>query len=255
MPYDSEQIIHVFSETADAIAERVSGGVSWAKSGGHKGQHQGDVDADEIGIEIITRQGMTVYSEESGYTYPETPETSEWANVVVVIDPVDGSTNASKGIPFYSVSLCAVVDGVPAIGMVRNLVSGDTYLGQAGLGSTKNGKAISPSDVTEISKAIVGINGYPSKYLGWAQYRAFGSAALELCMVSEGSLDGYIDLSKASLASWDVLGGLLICRESGATVLCQDGSDYAIADLKVRKRIVVAGTQELARGLHRKAWG
>ncbi len=254
MPYDSSHIIRVFSETADAIAERVSGGLSWEKSGGHMGQHQGDLDADEVAIAIITGHGLTVFSEESGYTYPASYATEDQERVVVVLDPVDGSTNASKGIPFYSVSLCAVIDGNPAIGMVRNLVSGDTYVAQAGKGSTKNGKSISPSAVREISKAVLGINGYPPKHLGWRQYRAFGSAALELCMVSEGLLDGYIDLSKASLASWDVLGGLLVCLESGAAVICQDGSDYAISDLVERKRIAVAGTRELALELRAKAW-
>lgn len=254
MSYDTEKIIRVFFETADAIAEKVSGGLSWAKSSGHTGQHQGDIDADKVGIEIITGNGFRVFSEESGYSTLSTTDNGSSADVIVVIDPVDGSTNASKGIPFYSVSLCAVINGVPVVGLVRNLVSGDVYIGEAGKGSTKNGKPISPSQVREISKAVIGINGYSPKYLGWAQYRAFGSAALELCMVAEGSLDGYIDLSRASLASWDVLGGLLICIESGATIVCQDGTSYAATDLEGRKRIVAAGTEELAQELRAKAW-
>ncbi|MDA8081059.1 MAG: inositol monophosphatase [Actinomycetota bacterium] len=252
MPYDTSVIIQAFTETADAIGITVSGGLSWAKSGGHKGQHQGDIDADNVGIGILTGYGFRIFSEESGFTLPSTHTPS--TEVVAVIDPVDGSTNASKGIPFYAVSLCAIVDGAPLVGFVRNLASGDTYLGEVGKGSTKNGNFISASNVTEISKSVIGLNGYSAKHLGWGQCRAFGSAALELCMVAEGALDGYADLSDASLASWDILGGVLICQEAGATVICQDGNDYVPTDLEMRKRIVAAGTVELAQELQRRAW-
>lgn len=253
MPYDTSVIIQAFTETAYAIGKAVSGGLSWAKSGGHKGQHQGDIDADNVGIEILAGYGFKIFSEESGYTSPLIDKPS--TEVIAVIDPVDGSTNASKGIPFYAVSLCAIVDGSPLVGFVRNLASGDTYLAEAGKGSTKNGISISASNATKISKSVIGLNGYSTKHLGWAQCRAFGSAALELCMVAEGALDGYADLSAASLASWDILAGVLICQEAGATVICQDGTDYISTDLEIRKRIVAAGTLELARELQSRAWG
>ncbi len=253
MPFDTSVIIQAFTETADAIGLTVSGGLSWARSGSHKGQHQGDIDADNIGIGILAGYGFRIFSEESGYTSPPIDGPSN--EIIVVIDPVDGSTNASKGIPFYAVSLCAIVDGSPIVGFVRNLVSGDTYLAEVGKGSFKNGVSISASNVTQISKSVIGLNGYSATHLGWAQCRAFGSAALELCMVAEGALDGYADLSSASLASWDILGGVLICREAGATVICQDGTDYVSTDLETRTRIVAAGTMELAQELQRRAWG
>ena len=253
MSYDTLTIFQAFKETADAIGEKVSSGLSWASRGGHKGQHQGDIDADKVGIEVLTGYGFTVFSEESGFT--TATSAGPCAGVIAVIDPVDGSTNASKGIPFYAVSLCAVANGKPIVAFVRNLVSGDTYFAEEGGGSTKNGLPISPSSVTEVSRAVIGLNGYSDKHLGWAQCRSFGSAALELCMVAEGSLDGYADLSKASLASWDILGGILICLESGATVICQDGGKYQATDLEVRKKIVAAGTLELAEELRSRAFG
>lgn len=251
MSYDTSVIASAFYETADAIEERVTGGLSWAKSGGHKGQHQGDIEADEIGIAVLRSYGFAVFSEESGFT--PNAEKGRDSDLVVVIDPVDGSTNASKQIPFYSVSLCAVVDGRPIVGLVRNLVTGDTYFAELGKGSTKNGTPIQPSAVTQVSKGVIGLNGYPDRHLGWAQCRSFGSAALELCMVAEGSLDGYVDLSKASLASWDILGGLLICLEAGATVMCLDGSSYIPVDLEARRKVVAAGTVELAEQLRTRA--
>ncbi len=253
MSFDTSIIIRAFIETADAIGAKVSSGLSWAERGGHKGQHQGDIEADRVGIEILTGYGFSVFSEESGFTGSHVLDLK--SKVTAVIDPVDGSTNASKGIPFYAVSLCAVVEGKPVVGLVRNLVSGDTYLAESGKGSTKNGRRLTASNVTDVSRAVIGLNGYSYKHLGWAQCRSFGSAALELCMVAEGSLDGYVDLSKASLASWDILAGLLICMESGASVMCQDGSSYDANDLEERKKVVVAGTMELARELRFRAFG
>ena len=253
MQFDTSAIIRAFGETADAIGAKVSAGLSWEERSGHKGQHQGDVEADSVGVEVLTRYGFDVFSEESGFTSGVAKEFAE--GITVVVDPIDGSTNASKKIPFYAVSLCAVAGGVPIAGFVRNLVSGDTYVAELGKGSKKNGRPITPSAVTSVSKAVVGLNGYSEKYLGWAQCRSFGSAALELCMVAEGSLDGYADFSKAALASWDILGGLLICQESGAVVMCEDGGSYNASDLQARKRIVAAGTMELAESLRFKAFG
>lgn len=247
-----EKILECFSETATAIESKLSSGLSWSKTGGHVGQHQGDVDADVVGTEILERCGYQVFSEESGFSGGVANDPD--VDTIVVIDPIDGSTNASRGIPFYAVSLCAVRSGIPVAAMVRNLASGDTYTASADGGSFKNGDPILPSATTEISDAIIGINGYSPKFLGWAQYRAFGSAALELCMVAEGSLDGFIDMSRASLASWDVLGGILICMEAQATVLGSDRSRYILRDLGDRGRVVAAGTWELAHELGMRGW-
>lgn len=254
MPLDLQRVIKALEDTADAIEIKIRSGLSWSQTEGHAGQHQGDVDADLVAVDILTRSGFRVFSEESGYTCPSPTNQNIGGDIIVVIDPVDGSTNASRGIPFYSVSLCAVNQGIPVAALVRNLASGDTYRAQLGGGSSKNGRKIFPSSITELSGAVIGINGYATKHLGWAQYRALGSAALELCLVAEGSLDGYIDLSQSTLASWDVLGGYFICLEAGASILACDGSDFAVEDLSVRNPLVAGGTYSLADKLRRNAW-
>lgn len=250
----AQRILDDFVVTADAVQARVLEGLSWSATAGHRGQHQGDVDADEIGLAVLTSRGFDVFSEESGYSLRSSAGRPGGNRVIAVIDPVDGSTNASKGIPFYSISLCAIIGGTLEVALVRNLASGDTYAARRGSGSTKNGNIITPSGVVEVSKSIVGLNGHASQHLGWAQYRALGAASLELCLVAEGALDAYIDLSVASLASWDILGGVLICREAGAHVLERDAEHYQLTDLEERKAVVAAGTLELAQSLARKAW-
>ena len=54
---------------------------------------------------------------------------------------------------------------------------------------------------------MIGLSGYPPRSLGWGQYRALGAAALDLCAVADGVLDGYVDCSRDAHGSWDYLGG------------------------------------------------
>ena len=66
---------------------------------------------------------------------------------------------------------------------------------------------------------MVGVNGQAPGWGGWAQVRTLGAAALELCAVAAGRLDGYVDFSAGGLGSWDYLGGLLVCTEVGVEVV------------------------------------
>ena len=238
---------------ADAVEARLSENTSWRGTGGHIGQFQADIDADQVANSILLNKGYAVFSEESGFS--DSSETRSDRQIFVVIDPVDGSTNASRGIPFYAVSLCAVVKGTPVVSVVRNLANGDTYHAQIGQGSFKNGTKISVSGQTIVARSIVATNGYSKTHLGWDQYRAFGSAALELCMVAEGSLDAFIDLSDSALGSWDILGGALICNLAGAHIIGLADFKFSSIDLGKRWRIVAAGSEQLARELSNKAWG
>lgn len=250
MDTDPVDIFLTFCDVAEAIERKIKNGVSWDDAEGHIGQFKGDVEADQVALEILLGRGYRVFSEESGLTGGV--EGSE-SNITVVVDPVDGSTNASKGIPFYSLSLCALDGSEPLVGFVRNLSNGVTYHSQKDGESYKDGTLISPSAVGNLQDAVIGVNGYPKSHFGWAQFRAFGSAALELCMVAEGALDGFLDLSDEKLASWDVLGAVLICKAAGVCVLQSDGREFEISDLSERKQIVAAGNRYLAEELLAKA--
>lgn len=250
MNIELNDIFLAFCDVASRIERKLISGVSWDDAGGHVGQFAGDVEADQIALDMLLGRGYQVFSEESGNSGGQVQAGSK---ITVVVDPVDGSTNASRGIPFYSVSLCALKGKEPLVGLVKNLSTGVIYHAQKGGKGFKDGDLIYPSKVTQLKNAVIGVNGYPKSHFGWAQFRAFGSSALELCMVAEGSIDGFIDLSGEKLASWDILGGVFICKAAGACVLQSDGRDFEISDLSERKQIVAAGNRSLAEELLDKA--
>ena len=166
---------------------------------------------DRYCVEHLTRAGMSVYSEESGFT--SAPIAGHWT---VVLDPVDGSTNASREIPLFVLSCALLHDGELVAGYVHELTNHSLYWAIRGEGAFWGTNALAhPRGETNLRSAVVGVNGYPRSYLGWAQYRALGCAALELSMVASGQLDAYVDCSKVGLATWDYLGALAILREAG----------------------------------------
>jgi fructose-1,6-bisphosphatase/inositol monophosphatase family enzyme len=165
--------------------------------------------------------------------------------VVVVIDPVDGSTNASRGIPWYATSLCAVDADGPRVALVVNQASGVRFDAARGGGARRDGVPITPSGCSELGEAIVAFSGYPPNYLGWSQYRTLGAAALDLCAVAEGVLDGYAAVGGSELGSWDYLGAMLVCLEAGAVIEDRRGDDLVTLDHAARRVPVAAATASL----------
>ena len=164
---------------------------------------------------------------------------------VVVIDPVDGSTNASRGIPWFATSLCALDAEGPRASLVVNQASGERFEAVRGGGARKDGEPIGPSGCDRLDRAIVGFSGYPARYLGWSQYRCLGAAALDLCAVAEGVLDGYAVIGGSKLGSWDYLGGMLVCTEAGAVLAEAAGRDLVTLSHTERRAPFAAATPAL----------
>jgi energy-coupling factor transporter ATP-binding protein EcfA2 len=123
---------------------------------------------------------------------------------------------------------------------------GRGVLGLLPRGAQLDGEAIGPSPCTELSQGLVGLSGYPREYLGWAQYRALGAVALDLCEVARGGMDAFIDCSPSAHGPWDYLGGMLICQEAGAIVADAQGRDLVVLDHRARRTPLAAATPELA---------
>ena len=206
--------------------------------GERPGQYAIDLVADRAVLEVFEGTGIGVVSEESGTHRPG-------AALVAVVDPVDGSTNASRGIPWYATSVC-VLDAVgPRVSVVANLASGVRYHAVRGGGAWRGTSRLRSSSCDTLSKAIVAIAGMPPRHLGWAQFRALGAAALELCAVADGTLDGFVVGVRASLCPWDYLGALLVCTEAGASVGELDGRELVTTDTGARLAVVAAAGDAL----------
>ena len=216
----------------------------WGLAGTRPGQYRSDLAADEAAVEVLTGSGLGVMSEESG-------EHAVDREVVVVVDPVDGSTNASRGLPWYATSLCALDANGPFVALVVNQATGEFFEAVRGAGAQVSGRPAVPSGQTEVSRALLALNGYPPSHLGWKQYRSLGAAALDLCGVASGTLDGYVDCTRHSLGPWDYLGAWLVCREAGALVVDAYGAELVTRDPGQRRTPVAAATPGLLDGLLR----
>lgn len=233
-----DALLAVLHETADAVADALRATADWGLAGTVPGQHHSDLAADEVAVARLLDAGLGVLSEESGRHEPD-------REVTVVVDPLDGSTNASRGIPWYATSLCAVDRDGPRAAVVHNLATGDRFDAVRGGGARRNGETVRPSGVERLGDALVGLSGSPPRPLGWRQYRALGAAALDLCLVACGSSDAYLDCSADAHGSWDYLGGLLVCQEAGALVADADGRDLVVLDHAARRTPVAAATPAL----------
>lgn len=233
-----DQLLALLDETADAVAVALGDHDDWGPAGTRAGQYRSDLAADVAALAVLDRAGVGVLSEESGRHRPD-------AAVTVVVDPLDGSTNASRGIPWYATSLCAVDADGPAAAVVVNLVSGERFAARRGGGATRDGAPIAPTGVTEPGRSLVGLSGLPPHHLGWKQFRSLGAVALDLCAVASGTLDGYIDCSRDAHGSWDYLGGLLVCQEAGAVVVDAAGRDLVVLDHAARRTPVAGATPAL----------
>jgi fructose-1,6-bisphosphatase/inositol monophosphatase family enzyme len=228
----------LLAEAAAAIRDALGSLDDWGPAGTKPDQYRSDLAADAAAVKVLVAGGAGVLSEESGRHHPE-------RHVTVVVDPLDGSTNAARGIPWYATSLCAVDADGPVHALVVNLANGTEFAAERGGGATCNGRPIAPSGRVAMRESLIALSGYPRSYLGWKQYRALGAAALDLCAVACGVVDGYLDCSRNAHGPWDYLGALLVCREAGAPIVDGEGRELVVLEHDARRTPVAAATPEL----------
>jgi len=229
-------------QAADAVVAALADWARWGPSGEKVGQYASDLAADVAAHEVLDAAGVGVLSEESGLQRAD-------AEVVVVVDPLDGSTNASRRLSWWATSFCAIDAHGPAAAVVVDLVNGTRYEATRGGGARRDGEAILPSGATVLGDSIVGISGMPPRSLGWRQFRALGASALDLCAVADGRLDAWVDCSPDAHGSWDYLGALLVCAEAGAPMVDALGRDLVVLGHAARRTPLAAATPELLAAL------
>ena len=183
--------------------------------------------ADKASEKIIVESINSLYpdhsilTEESGYSSHGNREW-EW-----VIDPLDGTTNYSSGLPWFNVSIGVKHNGKTVAGVVYAARLGEMFCATLGGGATLNGTPIAPSGTPLLSKAVVA-TGFPydkatnpdnnldnfKRIMPVVRgLRRLGSAALDICYVAAGFLDAYWEMN---LNEWDVCAAMLIAHEAGA---------------------------------------
>lgn len=235
---DDSALLEVLHDAATAVRSALDALPDWGSAHTRPGQYLSDLAADAAALDVLERAGLGAMSEESGLHDGD-------REIVVVLDPVDGSTNASRSLPWYATSLCAVDRDGARAALVVDQASGTRFEATRGGGARADGHPLRPSDCTRLDEAIVGLSGYPPTYFGWKQFRALGAIALDLCAVAGGRLDGYVDCSPSAHGSWDYLGGLLICQEAGALVVDAYDRPLTTLDHAARLTPVAAGTPDL----------
>jgi myo-inositol-1(or 4)-monophosphatase len=239
---DDDGLLGVLDDAAAAVRLALEDLADWGPAGTRPGQYRLDLAADAAVLPVLHGAGMAVLSEESGRT-GDGP-----SGLLAVVDPVDGSTNAHRGIAYYATSMCVLDSEGPRAGIVVNLATGTRYAAVRGGGAERDGARIAPSGCEELGEAVVGISGFPGRHPGWAQFRALGAASLECCAVAEGVLDAYMVAGRSTLYGWDYLAGLLICTEAGAAAGERDAAALTVRD-DAPRRPVVAATAALAERL------
>jgi myo-inositol-1(or 4)-monophosphatase len=137
------------------------------------------------------------------------------------VDPLDGTANFLHGHPVHAASVGVAVDGVVAAGAVSCATTGERWWARRGQGAWKSGRRIAVSDARCLEGGLIG-TGFPFKvqhlipaYLeelghvlrAGAGVRRAGAAALDLCYVAEGRLDGFWE---SFLNPWDFAAGIVI---------------------------------------------
>jgi len=202
---------------------------------------------DELMEALLRVKGTRVLSEEAGLRGD--PD----GGTLVVVDPLDGSSNFARGIPFYCTSV-AVVEGDSidriTVGVVRDLVNGDVYHAVKGRGAMKNGARVKASRVKEVSRAVLGIDMSRggaefverlAPLIGRAKRQVhFGANALELCYVADGTTDAFVDL-RGSIRITDIAAAYLIAAEAGVEFTDAGGRKLrAVFDLEHRLSFVAS---------------
>jgi myo-inositol-1(or 4)-monophosphatase len=155
---------------------------------------------------------------------PEDTGGSRTGRGLWVIDPIDGTANFLRGMPYWSVALAYLVDDRTELAVTYDPVHDDLFWARRGTGAYRNERAIRVSDRVDPKQSVIGstftfkmaVEDYVRLTEGilraGADHRRMGSTALMMCHVADGRLDGCATLY---CNSWDVIGGLLLVREAG----------------------------------------
>ncbi len=157
-----------------------------------------------------------------------------------IVDPIDGTLNYAHGFPFYCVSIGLEIDGDLVLGVVYDPVRDELFSAVRGGGAYLNGRPLTVSSETNPGNAMLAtgfaysgdtigenLDAFARMLSAVRTVRRPGAAALDLCYVAAGRLDGFWELK---LNPWDVAAGVVIVQEAGGTVTDSGGAPYQLGE-------------------------
>jgi myo-inositol-1(or 4)-monophosphatase len=186
------------------------------------------VTASDRASERLVVDGIRAARPDDGILGEEGTADSGTSGVRWVIDPLDGTTNFLYGLPAFAVSIAVEVDGTTEVGVVVDAARHETFTAVRGRGAHLDGRRLRVNGADQLATALIG-TGFSYDAARRARQgavvaqvlplvrdiRRVGAAALDLCWVAAGRLDGFYE---KGLAPWDLGAGALIAAEAGARV-------------------------------------
>jgi len=217
----------------------------------HSITYKGEVDL----LTEIDEQAERVIREELLGTFPtygmlaeEGGELAAEEGARWIVDPLDGTTNYAHQLPIFCVSIALERSHEVVLGVVHDPMREETFVAERGRGATLNGEPIKVSDTEEMIRALI-VTGFPydraempealelfGRFAAATQgMRRLGSAALDLCYVAAGKLDGYYE---RGIWPWDLAAGSVIVEEAGGKLTNYRGD---VLDLHGREIVASNG--------------
>ncbi len=225
---DFEQLLALARKAAAAGATEVMKGWDRPMDVTHKGVVDLVTEYDKASEETIfsiireTRPDDAILAEEGGLTKGH-------SRVSWLVDPLDGTTNFSHGLPLFGVSVAALEEGVPVAGVVHLPAMGWEFYAARGMGAFMNEVPMHVSSISNLTDALA-VTGFPysrrrqaHRIAGYVEHfltrvqglRRLGAAAVDLCLVARGWLDVFWEFE---LNAWDLAAGIVILQEAGGLV-------------------------------------
>ncbi len=246
--------LKVREEVNPLLGTTKAGEIHGRGAGGDKTKFVDKLAEDIIFTEIQeSGEDCTAISEEFGIKQFGNPKKA--AKQFIVIDSVDGTNNAVRGVPFSAVSI-AVSDGGRTssiyASVVVDLYRGEVFAAEKGKGSRLNGRQIRTSKVDTLDQALIGIDlsSPPNKkiierltplILRSSHTRHLGSNALEMCYLAAGRIDAFVDFRR-KLRVTDIAAAFLIVREAGGLVTDENGHDLDVPIQSAPQKVAFVAT-------------
>lgn len=234
MDYFKEVAMRAAMRAGAAVKGGFGGPLAIRSKGG-----EGVVTERDFLSERIIKEEIRSAFPDHGILSEESPEEKGRAPYRWVIDPLDGTTNYSHSFPHFSVSIALEENGKVVLGVVFDPLRDELFLAETGKGALLNGRTVQVSRIEKLGRSLLAMD-FPKDLAakdknvfrrfaalsGKAQaLRRAGSAALELCYVAAGRLEGYWN---PGFHPWDAAAGWLILTEAGGSITDLKGGPFSL---------------------------